>query len=55
VHLGDEYEVHRVKLGQRDSRHAEILEGLRSGDEIVVEQSYLIKANIEKSSAAESD
>jgi cobalt-zinc-cadmium efflux system membrane fusion protein len=55
VHLDDEYVVHRVKLGQRDSRHVEILEGLRSGDEIVVEQSYLIKANIEKSSVAESD
>jgi cobalt-zinc-cadmium efflux system membrane fusion protein len=55
VRLGDEYEVHRVKLGQRDSRHAEILEGLQPGDEIVVEQSYLIKANIEKSSVEESD
>lgn len=55
VHLGDEYVVHRVKLGQRDSRHVEILEGLQSGDEIVVEQSYLIKANIEKSSVEESD
>jgi cobalt-zinc-cadmium efflux system membrane fusion protein len=55
VRLGEEYEVHRVKLGQRDSRHAEILEGLQPGDEIVVEQSYLIKANIEKSSVEESD
>jgi cobalt-zinc-cadmium efflux system membrane fusion protein len=55
VRQGDDYIAHRVKLGQRDSRNAQILEGLEVRDDVVVEQSYLIKANIEKSSVEESD
>lgn len=53
VRKGDEYEVRPVKLGQRDGRAVEILEGVSLGEEIVTEQSYLIKANIEKSSVEE--
>ena len=41
-----------MKLGERDARNAEVLEGLKAGEEIVVEQSYLIKADLEKGSAA---
>ena len=52
---GDEYEARPVKLGERDSRNVEVLDGIKAGDEIVVEQSYLIKANIEKSSVADED
>lgn len=55
VRHGDEYEVHPVKLGQRDGRQVEVLDGVKAGDEIVVEESYLIKANIEKSSVADVD
>ena len=32
--------------------NAEVLEGLKAGEEVVVEQSYLIKADLEKESAA---
>jgi membrane fusion protein, heavy metal efflux system len=55
VRHGDEYEVRPVSLGERDSRYVEVLDGVKAGDEIVVEQSYLIKANIEKSSVEEED
>ena len=40
-----------MQLGERDARNAEVLEGLKDGEEIVVEQSYLIKADLEKESA----
>lgn len=55
VRHGDDYEVRPVKLGERDGRQVEVLNGVKAGDEIVVEQSYLIKANIEKSSVEEED
>lgn len=48
---GEEYTPRAVKLGERDARNAEVLEGLKGGEEIVVEQSYLIKADLEKESA----
>ena len=53
VRDGEEYFVRPVELGQRDATHVEILDGVAAGDEIVVEQSYLIKANIEKSTVEE--
>ena len=52
---GENYEARPVKLGRRDGHHAEVLDGIEAGDEIVVEQSYLIKADIEKSSVEDSD
>jgi membrane fusion protein, heavy metal efflux system len=48
---GDDYAPRVIKLGERDSSNAEVLEGLKGGEEIVVEQSYLIKADLEKESA----
>jgi len=41
-----------VELGQRDAMQVEILSGIRPDDEVVVEQSYLVKADIEKSGAS---
>ena len=38
--------------GQRDAAQVEVLSGLKIGDAVVVEQSYLIKADIEKSGAS---
>ncbi len=55
VREGQNYEARAIKLGRRDGHHAEVLDGVSVGDEIVVAQSYLIKADIEKSSAADSD
>jgi len=49
---GDHYAPRPLKLGERDSRNVEVLEGLAAGEEIVVEQSYLIKADLEKESAS---
>jgi cobalt-zinc-cadmium efflux system membrane fusion protein len=53
VREGEEYFVRPVTLGERDARQVEIRDGVAAGDEIVVEQSYLIKANIEKSTVEE--
>jgi cobalt-zinc-cadmium efflux system membrane fusion protein len=52
VRSGETYTARAVKLGDRDAERAEILAGVELGEEIVVEQSYLIKADIEKAGAA---
>lgn len=52
IRNGDVYEVRPVELGKRDGERVEILSGIEAGDPIVVEQSYLVKADIEKSGAS---
>jgi cobalt-zinc-cadmium efflux system membrane fusion protein len=52
VRVGDTYEVRPVELGRRDAERVEVLAGIEKGDQIVVEQSYLVKADIEKSGAS---
>jgi cobalt-zinc-cadmium efflux system membrane fusion protein len=52
VRVGDEYEVRPLTLGRRDGLQVEVLSGLTAGDAVVVEQSYLVKADIEKSGAS---
>lgn len=52
IRVGDAYEVRPVALGKRDAARVEVLSGLRPGDQVVVEQSYLVKADIEKSGAS---
>jgi membrane fusion protein, heavy metal efflux system len=52
IHEGETYAPRPVKVGQKDAANAEVLDGLKGGEEIVVEQSYLIKADLEKESAA---
>lgn len=49
---GDTYQALPVTLGRRDAEHVEILHGLEPGARIVVDNSYLVKADIEKSGAA---
>lgn len=49
---GDRYQVVPVTLGRRDSRSGEVLAGLAPGARLVVGNSYLVKADIEKSGAA---
>ena len=51
VKVGDAYEIRPLELGRQDGELVEVLAGLSSGDLIVVEQSYLVKADIEKSGA----
>jgi cobalt-zinc-cadmium efflux system membrane fusion protein len=50
--VGDDYEVRMLELGSRDGEFAEVLSGLERGATYVTEQSFLIKADIEKSGAA---
>lgn len=52
VRVGDTYEVRPVQLGKRDAQRVEVLSGIQPGDQVVVEQSYLVKADIEKSGAS---
>ena len=52
VREGDRYEERAVTLGRRDGRQVEITAGLATGDEVVVAQSFLVKADIGKSAAA---
>jgi cobalt-zinc-cadmium efflux system membrane fusion protein len=52
VQVGDTYEVRPVELGKRDALKVEVLSGLAPGNRVVVGQSYLVKADIEKSGAS---
>lgn len=49
---GYTYEVRMLELGRKDAEHTEVLGGIEKGAEYVVENSYLIKADIEKSGAS---
>ncbi len=52
VRVGDSYEARPLELGKRDAQRVEVLSGLKAGDQVVVEQSYVVKADIEKSGAS---
>jgi membrane fusion protein, heavy metal efflux system len=51
VREGDRYEKRVVTLGRRDARQVEIVDGVAVGEDVVVEQSYTIKADLEKAGA----
>ena len=51
VVVGEKYTQRPVRLGKRDARRVEVLAGLKPGESVVTEQSFLIKADIEKSTA----
>ncbi len=50
--VGQTYEVRMLELGARDGEHVQVLGGLKPGTHYVSEQSFLIKADIEKSGAS---
>lgn len=50
--VGETYEVRMLKLGARDGESVEVLEGIKPGTSYVAEQSFLIKADIEKAGAS---
>lgn len=52
VREGDTYTARPVVLGARDATKVEVKDGLRTGEQVVVEQSYVIKADIGKAGAA---
>ena len=50
--IGETYEVRMLELGRGDGEYTEVLDGLKPGTEYVTANSYLIKADIEKSGAS---
>lgn len=50
--IGDVYEARMLELGRQDDTWAEVLGGLEPGTAYVTENSYVIKADIEKAGAA---
>ena len=52
VKEGSEYHFTPLRIGRQDNQYAEVLSGLSLSQEYVYENSYLIKADIEKSEAA---
>jgi cobalt-zinc-cadmium efflux system membrane fusion protein len=49
---GDNYQAQPVQLGRRDGERVEIVKGLKAGMPVVIANSYLVKADIEKSGAS---
>lgn len=52
VQVADTYEPRVLKLGVSDGQFTEVIDGLNEGDRYVVENSYLLKADLEKSGAS---
>ncbi|MES3008622.1 MAG: efflux RND transporter periplasmic adaptor subunit [Pseudomonadota bacterium] len=50
--IGDEYEVRMLGLGRQSAEWVEVLDGLNPGTVYVTENSYILKADIEKAGAA---
>jgi membrane fusion protein, heavy metal efflux system len=50
--VGETYEVRMLELGESDGTHTEVLGGLKPGTLYASENSFLIKADIEKSGAS---
>ncbi|MBP6482767.1 MAG: efflux transporter periplasmic adaptor subunit, partial [Pseudomonadales bacterium] len=49
VRVGDVYEARPLVLGARSRAAVEVIEGLAAGAEYVIAQSFLVRADIEKS------
>ena len=49
--IGDEYEVRMLDLGRQDNEWIEVLGGLEPGTRYVTENSFVLKADVEKSGA----
>ena len=52
VREGETYTARAVTLGARDAAQVEVKDGLRVGEQVVVEQSYVVKADIGKAGAS---
>ena len=50
--IGETYEVRMLELGVRDGENVEVLGGIKPGTRYAADQSFLIKADIEKSGAS---
>ncbi len=54
VNYGDFFEARPLELGESDGTWTEVLKGLTAGEQYVTENSFVVKAEIEKSSAVHS-
>lgn len=52
IQIGETYEIRPLELGRTDGQFTEVLSGLNAGDSYVVENSFLLKADLEKSGAS---
>lgn len=52
IKVGDSYEIRPLELGKNDGQFSEVKAGLNPGDVYVVGNSYLLKADLEKSGAS---
>lgn len=52
IKVGNTYEIRPLELGRSDGTYTEVLGGLAAGDEYVVENTYVLKADLEKSGAS---
>jgi len=52
IKVDNVYEIRPLELGRNDGHFTEVLSGLNVGDIYVVENSYLLKADLEKSGAS---
>ncbi len=50
--IGDSYEVRMLELGRQDDEWVEVLGGLQAGTIYVTSNSYILKADVEKSGAS---
>lgn len=50
--VGEQYEVRMLELGREDAEWVEVLGGLLPGTEYVTENSFILKADVEKSGAS---
>ena len=50
--IGDTYEVRMLELGRQTEEWTEVLSGIKPGQEYVTDNSFIIKADIEKSGAS---
>ena len=51
IKVGEAYQVRPLELGAGDGEYVEVISGLKPDERYVVDNSYLIKADIEKSGA----
>lgn len=52
IQVGDTYEIRPLELGETDGQFTEVIDGLEVDNTYVVENSYLLKADLEKSGAS---
>lgn len=52
IKVGEQYEVRMLELGRRSGSFVEVLSGLKAGSEYVIDNSFIIKADIDKSGAS---